>query len=125
MMGTNITPELSKKNKYYIPKHRYYELKHFCLQYDSWKKSLGEISWINSGFGRDYIGGDISNPTVQIAEKRAVLMYKIQAVESTAKSTDPVLGAYILKAVTEGCSYEKLNAQMVVGFGTHIKHASI
>ena len=29
--------EVSKKNKYYISKHRYYELKHFCLQYKEWE----------------------------------------------------------------------------------------
>lgn len=32
-MGTVIRPETSKKNKYWIPRHRYHELKHFCLQY--------------------------------------------------------------------------------------------
>lgn len=24
---------LSRKNPYWIPRHRYYELKHFCLQF--------------------------------------------------------------------------------------------
>ena len=38
-MATILRPELSPKNKYYIDKHRYYELKHFCLQYSEWKKS--------------------------------------------------------------------------------------
>ena len=38
-MATVLRPELSSKNKYYIDKHRYYELKHFCLQYTEWKKS--------------------------------------------------------------------------------------
>lgn len=32
--------ELSEKNPYYISKHRYYELKHFCLQYPEWKDAL-------------------------------------------------------------------------------------
>ena len=32
-MGTQIRPELSEKNLYWIDRHRYYELKHFCLQY--------------------------------------------------------------------------------------------
>lgn len=32
-MGTTIRPELSEKNPYWIERHRYYELKHFCLQY--------------------------------------------------------------------------------------------
>lgn len=38
-MGTVIRPEVSHKNTYYISKHRYYELKHFCLQYPEWRKS--------------------------------------------------------------------------------------
>ena len=38
-MSTVIRAELSKNNPYYISKHRYYELKHFCLQYNEWKKA--------------------------------------------------------------------------------------
>ena len=38
-MGTEIRPEISDKSKYWIEKHRYYELKHFCLQYPIWKKA--------------------------------------------------------------------------------------
>ena len=34
----NVKPELSKRNPYKLDKHRYYELKHFCLQYPDWKK---------------------------------------------------------------------------------------
>ena len=33
--------QLSVKNPCHIPKHRYYELKHFCLQYPDWKKGTG------------------------------------------------------------------------------------
>lgn len=39
-MGTTIRPELSEKNPYWIERHRYYELKHFCLQYPIWKKHM-------------------------------------------------------------------------------------
>ena len=42
-MGTVIRPETSKKNKYWIPRHRYHELKHFCLQYPLWKKAYLEL----------------------------------------------------------------------------------
>ncbi len=38
-MATVLRSELSPKNKYYIDKHRYYELKHFCLQYPEWKQT--------------------------------------------------------------------------------------
>lgn len=43
-MSTTIRPEVSEKNQYWIEKHRYYELKHFCLQYPIWRKSYGEKS---------------------------------------------------------------------------------
>ena len=42
-MGTTIRPEISKKNRYWIDKHRYYELKHFCLQYPTWKKAHSSL----------------------------------------------------------------------------------
>ena len=34
-MATTIRPEVSTRNPFWINKHRYYELKHFCLQYPS------------------------------------------------------------------------------------------
>ena len=37
-MSTVIRPEISKQNEMHISKHRYYELKHFCLQYPEWQK---------------------------------------------------------------------------------------
>lgn len=35
--------EISHKSPYWIPKHRYYELRSFCMQYPDWQK---EIRWI-------------------------------------------------------------------------------
>lgn len=46
-MATKIRPVLSEKNKYYIDKHRYYELKHFCLQYDDCQTRLGDCVRLN------------------------------------------------------------------------------
>ena len=46
-MGTTIRPELSEKNPYWIERHRYYELKHFCLQYPIWKKASAPL-WDSS-----------------------------------------------------------------------------
>lgn len=39
-MATTIRPEVSKKSKYWIERHRYYELKHFCLQYTGKQKKV-------------------------------------------------------------------------------------
>jgi len=56
-MSTVVRPELSKSNALYISKHRYYELKHFCLQYPEWQKKcryLNSSSVIKPGeVGRD------------------------------------------------------------------------
>ena len=47
-MGTVIRPEITKKNKYWIEKHRYYELKHFCLQYPIWRKAYAALDGLTS-----------------------------------------------------------------------------
>lgn len=36
-MSTTIRPEIRNDNEWHISKHRYYELKHFCLQYGEWR----------------------------------------------------------------------------------------
>lgn len=51
-MGTTLRAELSEKNPYWIEKHRYYELKHFCLQYPIWKKR-NFFFWWNNKCGGD------------------------------------------------------------------------
>ena len=52
-MSTVIRPEISKKNLYWIPKHRYYELKHFCLQYPEWKKNYRRRARMERGQRHD------------------------------------------------------------------------
>lgn len=47
-MATTIRPELSEKNPYWIEKHRYYELKHFCLQYPIWRKAYASLNGFSS-----------------------------------------------------------------------------
>lgn len=42
-MSTDIRPEVSKKNEYWVSKHRYYELKHFVKQYPDWVRYLREF----------------------------------------------------------------------------------
>ena len=66
-MGTVITPEISEKNEYWISRHRYYELKHFCLQYKEWVKSylgLKETLITSSKGDQSGVNGtDTSDPT--------------------------------------------------------------
>ncbi|MBO7449782.1 MAG: hypothetical protein J6U54_05375 [Clostridiales bacterium] len=107
-MSTVTRPELSKRNKYYISKHRYYELKHFCLQYPEWKMLL------QHSFDVAQNNGDLqwSDPTGEKAIFREHLQRKIKLVEAVAYETDEIIGSYILKAVTEDLSYTFLKTKL-------------
>lgn len=119
-MATLIRPELSKKNKYYIDKHRHYELKHFCLQYPIWKRTyaaLLDLSIASSCMTGMPSGGGLSDTTAKSAIRRTYYADKIKLVEETAKEADPYLYEYILKAVTEGLSYTYLRTIMEMPCG--------
>lgn len=119
-MATVIRAEISEKNKYYIEKHRYYELKHFCLQYNEWKKayvSCCESIIFTSRFEKmptDNMPGDL---TAKYAMKRAQYGERIKMIEGLAKEADEFLYPYILKAVTEGLSYTYLKTKMSIPCG--------
>ena len=119
-MATVIRPAISRKNKYWIDKHRHYELKHFCLQYTTWKKVYREcldrdISLAMMDGVRDSIGP--YDPTATRAVTRAYYAERIKLVERAAQEADEYLWYYILKAVTEGYSYTYLRSTMDIPCG--------
>ena len=107
-------PELSKKNPYWIDKHRYYELKHFCLQYPTWKKAYESLDGISKKGDQVMIfsqNGTHGDPTAKCALAKTYYLNRIEMVERVAKDTDSELASYILIGVTEGCSYDVLRAR--------------
>ena len=112
-MGTVVRADISKKNTYWIDKHRYYELKHFCLQYSLWTKNYAELGYTQSQ-GIIFLekNGGKSDPTLKIAEQRLFYAQRMEMVSKIAKKTDKTLGSYIFKAVTEGYSYTYLKAKL-------------
>lgn len=119
-MATLIRPEISEKNKYYIDKHRHYELKHFCLQYPEWKRTYAEFN--NSSMSLSTIERvPTSNMPGDPTAKRALLKtyYKdrIKMIEKAALETDAYLHNYILKAVTENLSYTYLRTKLNIPCG--------
>lgn len=107
-------PEISRKNPYYLPKHRYYELKHFCLQYADWKKALAMLDgWQSHGdeIGRIVKGNAPSDPTERCALLRAYYAQRIELINNCITRLEPSIAPYILKGVTEGLSYNKLHAR--------------
>lgn len=116
-MATLIRPEVSIKNKYWISKHRHYELKHFCLQYPAWKKAYTDIiesSVALSRLNKLPSSNVTSDLTSKYAIEKAYYSERIRLVERTASEADEVLGSYILKAVTEGLSYTYLKARLEI-----------
>lgn len=113
-MSTVLRAELSEKNKYYVDKHRYYELKHFCLQYPTWKKLYYEIDGYSEHIPDEAYSRikSTSDPMFKYLEKRLEYFYKMELLEKIAIDADPDLASYILKAVTEGLSYPQLKSRL-------------
>lgn len=118
-MGTKIRAEISENNKYWISKHRYYELKHFCLQYLDWKRSYAGIDNLSvSNSNLDKISSNsISDLTSKCAIAKAEYSKKIDMIENAAKEADPYLWNYILKAVTEDLSFTYLKSRLEIPCG--------
>lgn len=113
-MATMIRPEISANHKYYLDKHRHYELKHFCLQYPAWKKAYADFSDISislSSIDRVRTSNMHGDPTAKRAIMLAHYGEKIDLIENAAKAADRYLYEYILKAVTEGLSYTHLKSK--------------
>ena len=120
-MGTVIRPEISVKNKYHIDKHRYYELKHFCLQYKEWKKAYelcNDSIMFTTSLDNDPSTTNIpSDLTAKYAIRKAEYAERIKMIERAAKEADDFLYPYILKAVTEGLSYVHLKSKLEIPCG--------
>lgn len=119
-MATRIRPELSAKNKYWVSKHRYYELKHFCLQYPTWKSiyaSLDNTHIPLSAIEKVPTSNMPGDPTGKRAIMKSYYKEKIDLIEKVAIDTDRYLYKYILKAVTEGLSYTYLRTKLDIPCG--------
>lgn len=119
-MATLIRPEISEKNKYWIDKHRHYELKHFCLQYPEWKKTYAAFDNLSvplSMIERVSTSNLPGDPTAKRAMMKAYYAERMRLVESVALETDKCLSGYILKAVTEGLSYTYLKTRLNIPCG--------
>lgn len=91
-MSTTIRPEISKDSPYYISKHRYYELKHFCLQYPEWEAEYRRLCNLGISSKTSTDDPNWSDPTGNRASRMADLSYKMELVRDVAMSVDPVIG---------------------------------
>ena len=119
-MATQIRAKISEKSKYWIDKHRHYELKHFCLQYPGWKRAYESfddasvpLSMIE-GVRTSNLPGD---PTAKRVMMKTRYAERMHLVEKTAMEADRYLYEYILKAVTENLSYTYLKSKLDIPCG--------
>lgn len=127
-MSTKYRPEVSRKNEYWISKHRYYEISHMCFQYKEWKdeyKALSERGVSAVKYDGMPHGTNISDPTFEQAARMEALLSKMKLVEETAIEADPVLARYILTAVTdENVTYNYLQQVMKMPCGKNMYYRS-
>ena len=100
--------ELSHDNPYYISKHRFCELRHYCMQYNEWKKALNDISLIREMSLDDINSGCLPDIVPDIVEKRERYLKNIELVEKCCKRTDEFFWEYILLGVTTDVGYDNL-----------------
>ena len=72
--------------EYNLERHRFKELKHFCLQYPKWKKTIFESPF----------------------EDAVDIETALHLIEKTAQDTSRKYADYILTAVTRDMSYTRL-----------------
>lgn len=111
-MSTVLRPEISARNKYYISKHRYYELKHFCLQYNEWKRAYNLLEPATTMRWEEKVDEKrVSDSTATISLRRLRLHDNILFVKQAAEHTDGNMAPFLIEAVTNGYSYETMLAR--------------
>lgn len=110
-MSTTIRPVIRLESPYYISKERFYELKHFCLQYGDYKRRIA-IERVKSPHTavfntvtRKYAYQD---ETGSKAAKCALYGHYIEMIEGCAKRAGGDIYPWIFDAVTKGKSYATL-----------------
>lgn len=112
----NQRSELSRKNKYWIPKFRYLELKNFCLQYPEWKAELNSLDPLKA-HSEISPPGIFSDPTNEIVIKRLELNKKISLIDKCAELAEPLISAWLVKGITENYTYEYLKYKLSLPAG--------
>lgn len=102
-MATVIRASVAVSNPFYISKHRYYELKHRCLQYNDWKKRLAVES--NQSLPEQRFEPD---KTGRVATGLVNWSTPIAQVERCCEEAGGDISKWLLIAVTEGKSYAVL-----------------
>lgn len=102
--------ELSKKNKYWLPKQEYLTAKHYALRYPGIIKELLETAYI-SGLTYDseavQHSGD-GDPIARIVSRREKLNERKDTIEQAAIEADAELTPWIIRGACYGDTWQQL-----------------
>lgn len=98
--------EISKKNPYWIPKHRYLELKNWCLQYREWEEEYNACVWLTSKIPRGEKSSNVSDPTPKMAVHMSELKKKMDLIENICKEVAPRYAMTLLVSIINGTMYD-------------------
>lgn len=114
-MSKKVKPQVSEKNAYYIPKHRYYELKHFVMQYRDWSKWVRDynIKYSSPSYHEiryDQMPAFWKNSTAEEVERREYYISRMDMVDSCILTAfndiSDLLREYVFEAIVDGRSYD-------------------
>lgn len=114
----NIRPINYKR--YQISRHRFFELYHYCLQYNEWRDELRYNTDTVGAIANDGMphGSNVSDATGRLGVHRAHLLRRCELIEQTAIEADGDIYPYILKAVTnERITFQYLRTVMSIPCG--------
>ena len=111
-----IKNELSLRNEYYLPRHRYLELKHFCLQYKDWEKELKYASFLRS---TSFISGVGLKDGRNLSRTEAIVILQERATKNItlihdamkATTSDKESQLMLYEGITTGAPYDKMMAR--------------
>lgn len=106
-----MRPSKATDNPYYISPNRYYELRHFCLQYPEWKTMRAHLRNDISSLSFEYRrSAGHNDPTVQRLILCEKYTKKIDLVEESAIEADSDIWKYLVTAVTKGHTYDTMRS---------------
>ena len=110
---SRMRSSISKKNKWWIPSERYLELKHFCLQYETWIERRKDIilSMPNSSEMEIGRGNVKTDPIVKAVIAAKYYEDLVIIVVSSCKKASEDIWWWILEGVTKDLGYEELRAR--------------
>lgn len=115
--------KMSYEGKYKLTRAEYNHAKWYALSFNEWldeynslKDSVSAISYENADMPHGK--NKVSNPTLDLAERRAELSKKMDLIIKCSEEAGGDLSEYIFKAVTnESVTYESLTALLQMPCG--------